>query len=211
MENQREKWDRVFRRIGDKQTSRDSWLERWLEVLEVGEAPILELGCGAGLDTRFLIERGFSVIATDFSEEALELTRRSTLTAEVMRLDMTLGLPFSNDEFQAVVASLCLHYFPWRETVEIVGEIHRCLEPGGFLLARVNSTNDEFYAKVKKQEIEPGFHLVDGMPKRLFESESIEALFAERWEIVSAEEWSTDRFGGSKTLWELVIKKKPDA
>ncbi|MGH3088651.1 MAG: class I SAM-dependent methyltransferase [Rubrobacteraceae bacterium] len=208
MEDQREKWDEIFHRIGYRTPDRSSWLERWEEILESSRGiPILELGCGGGQDTRFLVERGFPVIATDFSEEALKLTRRNAPEAEVRHLDMTRGLPFPSESFQVVVASLCLHYFPWRETVGIAAEIHRCLKPNGFLLVRLNSRDDEFYKSAEKQRIEENFYLVDGMPKRLFDRKSLEALFAEGWKIASAEERTTGRFGGAKTLWEIAVKK----
>lgn len=206
MESRRERWNRIFRRLDDGGTNPDPWLERWLETLGGGEGSVLDLGCGAGHDARFLTERGFSVVAADFSEEALRLARRAAPEAEIKRLDMTLGLPFPDEGFRAVVASLCLHYFPWGETVGIVGEIRRCLESGGHLLARFNSANDEFHANAEKREIESGFYLVGKTPKRLFDRESIEALFG-GWEIIVAEERTTRRFGGSKTLWEVSAKK----
>jgi 2-polyprenyl-3-methyl-5-hydroxy-6-metoxy-1,4-benzoquinol methylase len=66
---------RDLRRFG--QAPEDHWLERWQTVLETTrKVPILQLGCGGGQYARFLTDIGFAVIATDFSEEALKLTRR---------------------------------------------------------------------------------------------------------------------------------------
>lgn len=209
MESQRERWNRIFRRLDDGGAGHDPWLERRMEFLGGGEGSILDLGCGGGHDARFLVERGFPVVAADFSEEALRLTRRTALEAVVERLDMTLGFPFPDDEFRAAVASLCLHYFSWRETMGIAAEIRRCLESGGHLLARFNSTNDQFHNNAEKEEIEAGFYLVGKTPKRLFDRESIEALFGEGWKIVDAEERTTGRFGTTKTLWEVAVEKKP--
>ncbi len=104
----------------------------------------------------------------------------------------------------------CASTIPRRETMEIVGEIHRCLKLGGYLLARLNSTNGKFYANVGEEEVEENLYLVDGMPKRLFDRESIGASFAEGWEITSAEEQTTERLGGSKTLWEVAARKRPE-
>lgn len=207
VESRRERWNRIFRRLDGANTGHDPWLERWVDLLEDGDTPVLDLWCGVGHDSRFLAERGLPVVAADFSEEALRLTSHAAPEAETKRLDMTFGLPFSDESFRAVAASLCLHYFPWDETVGIADEIHRCLRPGGHLLARFNSTNDEFHRDAEKEEIEAGFYLVKGTPKRLFDRESIEALFAEGWKVVGAEERTTSRFRGSKTLWEGAVKK----
>ncbi len=210
VESQRERWSRIFRLLDGANTGHDPWLERWVDLLEDGEGAILDLGCGAGHDSRFLAERGFPVVAADFSGEALRLTRHAAPEAETKRFDMTLGLPFSDSEFRAVVASLCLHYFPWDETVRIADEIRRCLEMGGHLFARFNSTNDQFHANAEKKEIEASFYFVGGTPKRLFDREGIEALFGEGWGIVGIEERATGRFGRAKTLWEVVVEKKPE-
>jgi 2-polyprenyl-3-methyl-5-hydroxy-6-metoxy-1,4-benzoquinol methylase len=70
-----ERWGEILRRF--EQGPEDHWLERWQTVLDTSrKAPILELGCGGGHDARFLTGLGFAVVATDFSEEALGLTRR---------------------------------------------------------------------------------------------------------------------------------------
>ena len=49
------------------------------EVLErygiTGEAKILEIGCGEGRDAQHLLERGYDLLATDVSEEAVDYCR----------------------------------------------------------------------------------------------------------------------------------------
>lgn len=172
-----------------------------------GDVPILELGCGGGQDARFLTERGFAVVATDFSEEALELTRRRAPGATLKNADLTLGLPFSDAAFRVILASLSLHYFPWLLTLKIVSDIRRCLGPGGYLLARFNSTRDPHYSAAEKREIEANFYLVGGMPKRLFDRASVDALFEEGWDAVEADERVTRRYGGEKLVWEVAARR----
>jgi SAM-dependent methyltransferase len=104
------------------------------------------------------------------------------------------------------VASLSLHYFPWSETVEVLEDVGRCLVPGGHLLARLNSTNDPHYAAARKKEIEPNFYLVDGSPKRLFDRDDVVALLRQDWKIEAAVERTTSRYGGEKTLREIVAR-----
>ena len=168
---------------------------------------MLDLGCGAGADTRFLSRRGFRVVAADLSEKALEITGRRAPEAQTVRMDLARGLPFPDAHFGAVVASLSLHYFPWPETVEILGEVGRCLAPGGHLLAHLNSTNDTHYAAARKEPIGRNFYLVGGSPKRLFDRDDVAALFSPGWKIESAEELTTARYGHEKTLWEVVVTR----
>jgi SAM-dependent methyltransferase len=145
-----ERWGEILRSFG--QVPENRWLEHWQTVLETSRyTPILELGCGGGQDARFLTGLGFAVIATDFSEEALKLTRRRAPEARLENVDLTRGLPFPEAAFRVIVASLSLHYFPWRQTLEILDDIRRCLEPYGHLLARFNSTRDPHYCAAENR------------------------------------------------------------
>lgn len=201
-----ENWGEILRRL--ERVPEDRWLERWQTVLETSrDAPILELGCGSGQDARFLTDLGFAVVATDFSEEALELTRRRAPDARLENVDLTHGLLFPDAAFRVIVASLSLHYFPWLQTLEILDDVRRCLKPYGHLLARFNSTRDPHYSAAEKQEIEENFYLVGGMPKRLFDRTSVSTLFEKGWERVEANERITRRYGEKKVVWEVAARK----
>ena len=206
-----EQWNRTFSQL-DEHSREDPWLERWRGMLDTHRgSPILDLGCGAGYETRTLTDLGYSVVAADFSEKALQLTRRRAPEAKALNLDLTRPLSFPDEHFGAVVASLSLHYFPWHQTVRILEEVRRCLVPGGHLLARLNSKSDAHYAAQPKEEIEPNFYLVRGHPKRLFDHADIETLFSPNWTLEHATEQTTTRYGSEKTLWEVVAKKHPEA
>ena len=206
-----DEWDRIFSRLERAPGGEDAWLEYWQDLLEANrDAPVLDLGCGAGEDVHRLVRWGFEVVAADLSEKALELTRRRAPEAATKRVDFNRGLPFPGAHFGSVVASLSLHYFPWPKTVEVLEEVRRCLVPGGYLLARLNSTNDPYHAAARKEEVEPNFYLVNGSPKRLFDRDDVIALFFPNWRVEAAGEKTTGRYGGEKTLWEVVARKTED-
>ena len=122
-------------------------------------------------------------------------------------MDLTRGLPFPDASFEVIVAGLSLHYFPWQQTTEILADLRRCLQPGGHLLARLNSTRDPRYRAAEKRLIESNFYLVKGMPKRLFDNHDVEALFKEGWEILAAEERTTHKYGDQKLAWEVAATR----
>lgn len=114
------------------QMDRDPWLERWLKVLPPTTAkPVLELGCDAGQDTRWLLDHDLPVVATDLSFEALQRARCSAAKAMFVRHDLSTPFPFRTASFGTVVASLCLHYFDEHTTLRAIAEVRRCLVPGG--------------------------------------------------------------------------------
>jgi SAM-dependent methyltransferase len=197
--------DRLGRTVCD---SSDPWLERWKATLiSCQSGPLLELGCGAGRDTRFLTALGREVIAGDYSQEALVLCRRAAPLADVRLIDLREPLPFPDGGFPVVLASLCLHFFAWSMTVAMVAEIRRCLSPGGMLLLRVNSSRDLRLAAGDLCQIEPDLYLMKGELKRFFDRDTLERLLGSAWEIHSLVELKVDRYGAPKYLWEAVLRK----
>jgi len=187
----------------------DPWLERWSTILDAGRSgTVLELGCGGGRDSRYLTDLGLELIAADYSAAALELCRQRAPLADARLIDLRQPLPFDDGQFPIIVASLCLHYFPWTTTVAILAEIRRCLAPGGFLLARVNSSGDIHHGAVGHPEVEPGLYRVDGELKRFFDREALDKLIGSEWHVHNREELTVYRYDSPKRLWEIVLQKR---
>jgi SAM-dependent methyltransferase len=171
------------------------------------QGSILELGCGSGRDTHYLTSLGFKVIAGDYSPAAVKTCRSHVPTADVRLIDIRKPLPFDDGTFPVIVASLCLHYFPWPETIAIMAEMRRCLAPNGFLLARVNSTGDIHYGASGHREIEPGLYDANGELKRFFDKEAVERLTGTKWHVWNREERTVHRYDSPKVVWELLLEK----
>lgn len=129
--------------------------------------------CGSRRDSRYLTGLGIDLIATDYSQPALEICRQNAPLADLRRLDLRDPFPLDEGQFPVILASLCRHYFPWRQTEAIMAEIRRCLKPGGYLLLRVNSTGDMHYGAAGHRELEPGRYDVEGELKRFFNREAV--------------------------------------
>jgi SAM-dependent methyltransferase len=186
----------------------DQWLERWRSILDtVRDGKVLELGCGSGRDSHYLSGLGLSLIAGDYSQPALEACRQHAPFADIRLIDIREPLPFKDNLFPVIVASLCLHFFPWDKTMAIMDEIRRCLKAGGFLLARLNSVTDMHYGAVGQQEVEPGLYRVDGKLKRFFDREAVERLVDKEWKVYSLEESTVYHYDSPKALWEVVLEK----
>ncbi len=185
----------------------EAWLERWSCLFEGGQdKPVLEIGCGRGLDARYLTDMGCRVIAADYSGDALRIARQTAPAATMLQLDLRGGVPFRPATFQIIIASLCLHYFSWRQTQTIVAQLHTCLSNGDFLLARVNSTGDVNYGAMGHEAVEPNYFLVNGELKRFFDQASLERLFQTGWKILVMEEMKI-MHRQTKMIWELVLEK----
>ncbi|MEV4552214.1 class I SAM-dependent methyltransferase [Nonomuraea wenchangensis] len=103
----------------------------------VGGRRILDAGCGAGPLFSELRDRGAIVTGVDASAGMLEQARRRLgADADLQVADLAGPLPFPDEAFDDVVASLVLHYLEdWGPTL---AELRRVLKPGGRLLVSVD-------------------------------------------------------------------------
>lgn len=102
-------------------------LHAFLDTLPRG-ASILELGCGAGIEARFMKDQGFNIIPTEGNPAlADEASQGFGAPVRVMRFDELSAL----NEYDAVWANMCLLHAPWESLSGIIALIHRALKPGG--------------------------------------------------------------------------------
>jgi SAM-dependent methyltransferase len=112
-------------------TSRQMRLTKFLACL-TPDATILELGCGAGADTREILARGFDVTPTDGSPEMAEIASRHlghpVRTLLFHELDSVAA-------YDGVWANACLLHVPRDQLAGVLALIHRALKPGGTFYA----------------------------------------------------------------------------
>src|SRR4030042_1737535 len=108
---------------------------------------VLEVGCGAGIDSAEFARNGASVISTDLTRTGAELTRdilrESSLPAMVMQSDAK-ALPFKDNTFDCVYSFGVLHHFP--EIEAALAGIPRGLKPGGRVMVMLYHRDSLLYA-----------------------------------------------------------------
>lgn len=189
----------------------DPWLERWLPLIasKAGGLPILELGCGSGRDSLVLAGAGQRVVGIDLSPAEITAAAARVPSCEFHCQD--IRTPFPVSVANVVLASLCLHYFPWPETVALVSRIRDTLRPAGLLLCRLNSTEDDNFGASGYPQIEPNYYLVNGEPKRFFDQAAIEELFNDGWRTLHLRHEFIGRYGLPKAAWEVGLERTSTA
>jgi SAM-dependent methyltransferase len=104
---------------------------------DVAGRRILDAGCGSGPLFAALRDRGAIVTGIDKSAGMLELARRRLGDgADLQVAELGSPLPFPDDTFDDVTASLVLHYL--EDWDPALAELRRVLKPGGRLIVSVN-------------------------------------------------------------------------
>lgn len=204
-----EYWNHVFANVRDQEALHEPeshWLAPYIPLL-LGHnvRRVLEIGCGSGTDTVYLTEQGFDVTASDFSANALALTRERLPDVSLLLHDTREPFPFGDGSFDLVLASLSLHYFDRETTARIANELSRLLRPRGLLLYRVNSVHDPNYQTGQIDLLEQDFLLQDGIRRRYFSIETCRETF-HGWEEILLEEKTVDAYGKPKTLCEGLLR-----
>ncbi len=107
--------------------------EAVLDLLDVGPgASVVDLGCGNGMLTRRLTDRGLRVTGIDASREMLDVARRAypdlTFT-QADALDFTLDTPV-----EAVFSNAVFHWIDRDRQPDLLRQVNRALTTGGRLV-----------------------------------------------------------------------------
>ena len=204
-----EYWDNVHKDYDRATIKVDDWLEKFDDIIMGTQKPILDLGCGGGNDTLYLISKRKQVISCDQSPSAINNIRKNFPEVyDAKCFNMLDGLPFEDETFDVVIADLCLHYFLKSDTEKILNDIRRILTPGGHLILRVNSINDVLHGAGQGPEIEHHVFEMEGKTiKRFFNEEDIRSFFRD-FTIEYLKEEIMTRYKLEKRLYRVCVKKE---
>lgn len=186
---------------------KESWLEKYIaEINKVESKTAIDLGCGIGQDTKWLLDKGFDVVSCDFSDRALNKLKEIIPNSKTMQIDIKEKLPFEDNSIGLINANLSIHYFSIENTIKIFNEIRRVLKPSGLFVGRVNSDKNEDYIQEDTKKIEKDFYYINGIYKRLFNKEQFNILTKE-WKVLVLNENIIVRLNKKKALWEFILQK----
>ncbi len=158
----------------------DDWMWTFNEIIEEARGPVVDLGCGEGNDTLYMLNRGKKVCPCDGSMNAImDIKKNFPEVAERAKcFDFLDEFPFTNSETDLVVADLSLHYFTREDTIKILNEIKRILTNKGHMFVRVNALDDVNHGAGQGIEVEPHLYMTeDGRYKRFFSNSDVYDFF----------------------------------
>lgn len=103
--------------------------DRFLELMPVGGS-ILDFGCGSGRDTKYFIEQGFNVTATDGS---VELCRIASQRAGIIVRYELFGELSDVEQYDGIWACSSILHLSRTELLDVLPKMHDALKPGGVI------------------------------------------------------------------------------
>lgn len=179
------------------------WIEgtdTFLSFLAPGER-ILDVGCGTGWKSRYMLDRGFRVTGFDLSDGMVELAREQAPEADFYILDL-IDVRQIPGQFDAVFAqAVLLHISKSMVSQAIVGLAAK-LRCGGYFYAAVKSQRSGQAEEEVKTEDDYGFSY-----QRFFSyytQPELEKLF--RWAGLTVVWSGIARY--NKVTWIQIIAQK---
>ncbi|KAA3614032.1 MAG: class I SAM-dependent methyltransferase [Calditrichaeota bacterium] len=123
-------WARFY--DSNKNKTRDLEKEVGQELLApFSFSSVLELGCGTGKNTTWLLEKCEKLVGVDFSPEMLQAAREKIKSAKVefYQADLTKPWQFLNEKFDLVTCSLVLEHI--ENLSDIFSQVQSALQPMG--------------------------------------------------------------------------------
>ena len=82
MDKYYEAYDKRYKQVHDKGLAwsidtNTKIVEDIIRKYNLGNESMLEIGCGEGRDARYLLDRGYNVLATDISQEAIDYCKKN--------------------------------------------------------------------------------------------------------------------------------------
>ena len=195
--------DEYWKEHINKKLEIDMWIDDYKNYFE-NSGKCLELGCGVGQYSKRLMEYGYEVTSTDISEIAIEKVKKFNNDTKIV--DMSEKLPFEDESYDIVFASLSIHYFDDKTTKELMSEIKRVLKKDGLFIGSVNGKEGLNAIKDTAIKLEENFYLNKNKYIRLFDENELRK-YLNIFDIQLIEKREIVRFEHKKNYYVFIAKK----
>jgi len=119
------------------------WIEgtnKFVSFLKPG-ALVLDVGCGAGVKSKYLLDKGLKVVGVDFSEKMVEIAKRE-VPGVTFRVADIKDLSVLKENFDGILAQAVLLHIPKSEAGDVVKGLRDKLVDGGYLYIAVKQKRE---------------------------------------------------------------------
>jgi SAM-dependent methyltransferase len=161
--------------------------DKFVSFLKPG-AMVLDVGCGGGIASKYLIEKGFSVTGIDFSEKMIEIAKRDVPRGKFFVMDMR-DVDLLKENFDGLYVKASILHLSKKEVPNFMLKLKERIKQGGFIYVAVKGANPGQEEEQVKVEDDYGYSY-ERFFSFFFESE-MEKYFAD---------------AGLKVIWKKIAK-----
>lgn len=132
----------TYNRIAEdwfKDHQEDTWwvngANKFISFLHPGSL-VLDVGCGAGVKSKYLIKKELKVVGIDLSEKMIEIAKKEAPDAKFLVADITEPLDF-DQKFDGIFAQAVLLHIPKKDIKKVISNLVSLLKPKGYLYIAV--------------------------------------------------------------------------
>jgi SAM-dependent methyltransferase len=142
----------------------------------------LDLGCGAGRDTRYLLEQGFQVMAVDADANAMAIL--ATFPQEKLQAVLSSFGDFVFESYDLINAHYCLPFLPREQFFAFFGKIREALNPEGIFVGQFFGIHDQWNTEERAAAMtfltrEEALQALEGLDVLEFEEEDVDSVVAD--------------------------------
>ena len=167
-------------------------MENAVNLLKLESKVALDIGCGIGRDSHFLLEQGFNVHAFDSHEDAVKTCLTRFEGQKRFSISQCCFTEFDYPQCSLVIANASLFFCPDEGFEQVWTKIDSALQPGGIFCGDFLGVKDSWVAS----EMHPN---ITALTKK-----EVESLFAD-YELISLNERDEDgtTVVGSPKHWHM--------
>lgn len=141
--NLKDTYNKIAKEWHRDHQSDDWWQEgtdKFISYLKEG-ALVLDVGCGGGTKSKYLVSHGMKVVGIDFSEKMIDIARREVPEASFQVLDVH-DITTLRENFDGIFMQAVLLHIPKAEAESIVRKAAEKLSAGGHLYIAVKEKSE---------------------------------------------------------------------
>jgi SAM-dependent methyltransferase len=179
-----------------------------LGLLPSHERVILDIGCGKGRNSIFFAQKGYRVVASDFSEKALADARiraaQHQVEIEFEQVDLSEEWPYGNSLADLIIDSNTTVFIPAEGREQAIREALRVLKAGGYYF---------FYGLAREGEAAAhGAYSDQGFAETRYTKEELLAVYQSFIPVQVALVDTPDQMGTQEItnkMWYALFQKPP--
>lgn len=143
----------------------------------------LDLGCGAGRDTRYLLEQGFQVTAVDADANAMAILATFPYQ-ERLRAVQSSFVDFPLENYDLINAHFSLPFLPREQFYAVFEKVRQVLNPDGIFVGQFFGIHDQWNTPEQAGKMtfltrEEALQALEGLDVIEFEEEDVDSVVAD--------------------------------